>query len=267
MAARVLSWVSVAGGACIGAILGFHDARPAAAQHTTAPSKTALRARAAVVPVHATTSPVLVATRPTLPAAATSTLPQLDVGESASQALAAAADGKATARSVTPPEPPKVTRAPQPRAKPAQARPMAPPTARFSDPPVDQELRDPRAVFRAESACARRDPEQCLRAARAFRVGVATKPNQRTASIYWHSAQRIYEERCKQREPLSYIGLAAMYEKGPGTQPTYAPDLVEHARGICNHRFQEHCDELDAERERLRGLMQGLDKPQVDEAP
>jgi hypothetical protein len=141
-----------------------------------------------------------------------------------------------------------------------------PPTARFADEPRDKELRDPRAVFRAESACARKDPEQCLRAARAFRVGIAIEPKPKTASIYWHNAQRIYEERCKRREPLSCVGLAVMYEKGPGAQPTYAPDLIEHARGICDHRYEEHCDELDTEKERLRTLVEELNTPAQSEA-
>jgi len=249
MSIKALSWLSVALGASLGAMLGFHDARPAAAQRMPAVSKTALPARIAV-PV-----PVFVEAHPTLPAVVTPS---------------------EVAAVVTPPElAPRPDPANQPRA-PLQKRKApvvraAPPspasTARFPEASREPELRDPRAVFRAESACARKDPEQCLRAARAFRMGTATAPNQRSASIYWHSAERIYEERCKQREVLSCIGLAAMYEKGPGTQPTYAPDLLEHARGICNHRFQEHCDELDAERRRLRDLLQGLDKPDDAETP
>jgi hypothetical protein len=251
MSIKALSWLSVAFGASFGAMLGFHDARPAAAQRMPVERK-ALPARIAVQPARA--APVFVEAHPTLRAVATPSEP----------AAAATPD-------VAPvPDPAKAPRTPPPKrkAQPLRTAPPAPAsTARFPDSAREPELRDPRAVFRAESACARNDPEQCLRAARAFRVGVATKPNPRSASIYWHSAQRIYEERCKQREVLSCIGLAAMYEKGPGTQPTYAPDLVEHARGICNHRFQEHCDELDAERKRLRDLLQGLDEPESVETP
>ena len=249
MSIKALSWLSVAFGASFGAMLGFHDARPAAVHRMPVASKT-LPARIAVQPARA--APVFVEAHPMLPAVRTPSEPA------------------ATLDLATVPDSAKERRAQPPKRKAQPLRTAPPPpaaTARFPDTAREPELRDPRAVFRAESACARNDPEQCLRAARAFRVGVATKPNPRSASIYWHSAQRIYEERCKQREVLSCIGLAAMYEKGPGTQPTYAPDLVEHARGICNHRFQEHCDELDAERRRLHDLLEGLDKPEGAETP
>jgi hypothetical protein len=252
MSIKALSWLSVAFGASFGAMLGFHDARPAAVHRMPVASKT-LPARIAVQP--ARVAPVFVDAHPMLPAVATPSEPA----------------GAATPPEVAPVAEPAKERRAQPPKRKAQLLRTPPPApasmARFPDATREPELRDPRAVFRAESACARNDPEQCLRAARAFRVGVATKPNPRSASIYWHSAQRIYEERCKQREVLSCIGLAAMYEKGPGTQPTYAPDLVEHARGICTHRFQEHCDELEAERQRLRDLLQGLDKPEGAETP
>jgi hypothetical protein len=256
MSNGVLSGISIAFGVAIGGMLGFHDARQAPAQPATASAEFAVPARTAVQPARAVAI-VPPAENRKPPARG----PRLDVSPPAPETA-----GQLEPQARSAPQAPKAPRVMLQNARLTPARAATPPPmARFADDPRDKELRNPRAVFRAESACARKDPEQCLRAARAFRVGIAIDPKPGTASIYWHSAQRIYEERCKRREPLSCVGLAVMYEKGPGTQPTYAPDLIEHARGICKHRNQEHCDELDAEKERLRTLLEELNTPAPSE--
>lgn len=145
---------------------------------------------------------------------------------------------------------------PKKRARPARTVSHETFTSDKSGMVQEEELTSTDAVFRAETACAREDAEECLRAARAFRLGIAVAPNPKSASIYWHSALRIYEEGCKRRDPVSCVGQAAIYEQGKGEQPIRAPDLLERARGLCSDRYQSGCDGLDQEAEKLRAIVE-----------
>jgi hypothetical protein len=250
MPSRASTWIPIAFGVVIGASFGLHEAQSKSAAYRTADIETIRPARG-VAPTKPAAMPASLVQAPAL-------TPPPVVRPSEQHASTPTAQNAGLSAT-----PAKVARAAAPKPKPVHVRPVSTHVSipKPSDTPGLDELPDARAIFRAESACARKDPEQCLRAARAFRVGVAVRPNPKTASIYWHSALRIYEERCKRREPLSCVGLATMFEKGKGTQPTYAPDLIEHARGICGHRHQTQCDELDAEAERLRALLQTVEAP------
>ena len=248
------TWISVALGAVMGALVGFYDA-----SHAEEAPRHASRGTAAA-PISSTrqvAAPVFVQVRSAAPRA------EAEPPEPPAHVTAPEQSTELTAQATeTPP------RAAQPASKqPTKRVTLRPNRApRASDTRRNVELADAKAVFRAESACARQDPEQCLRASRAFSIGVAIPPNPKSAEIYWHNALRLYERGCKRLEPLSCVGLGAMYESGAGQQRNYASEVLQRARGICKDRRQNPCNDLDDEADKLRAIVRMPDAPSAPSA-
>jgi hypothetical protein len=234
-------WIPIAFGAATGAVLGLHEERLEAERH---PSQ-AVAMPQQVQHEHAR-PPIFVQVQPTV---VQSTRAPHEPGPSLAtrETLIVATAPVSTAASLS---------TPKKRARPARTVSREMFASDHGGVLQEEELTSTDAVFRAETACARQDPEECLRAARAFRLGIAVAPNPKSASIYWHSALRIYEDGCQRRDPVSCVGQAAIYEQGKGEQPTRAPDLLERARGLCSDRYQSGCDELDHEAEKLRAIVE-----------
>ncbi len=127
--------------------------------------------------------------------------------------------------SASPVAPDNLGTVPSTTASIAAPKNSAPPIA-----PLDDVPSDPSALKASEVACARGNPEACLRAGNGHAVTRGDR-----ALAFRRRAVVLYEDRCYNRDPKSCGALSALYRRGMGVERN------ARAAEALAKRFDELC--------------------------